>query len=191
MLRTVALCLVAAVVMAVPLKATAEELSDRSYPVPGHGALVLQMPDAWRHQLSQPPNGLPPTINLLPPRGDAFSILITPFWNGPRPMADFGSPEMLRSFAEESARRVVKQAVEPTLDIIPIGGGATGFYYSATDRSLIDKTPAPGEYLYITQGQVMAGDLLCNFTILTNDAGSQVVDLALGVLRKATHRPDG
>lgn len=188
MLRPIAiLCL--AVALAIPIKAVAGDVSDRRFQVPGHGTLVLRMPEAWRDHLIPPSNGVPPTINLVPAQDGAFSILITPFGNGPKPIADFGTPAMVRALTEDAARWASNHAAETTLEVLPIGGDATGFYYSATDRSLLGKTPGPGEYLYVTQGQVMAGDLLCNFTVLTNDAESPLIASALRMLREAVHQP--
>lgn len=183
------ICLAVLLALAVPCKAVAGDVSDRSFRVPGHGTLVLRMPEAWRDQLIPPSNGMPPTINLLPPKDGAFSILITPFGRGSEPIADFGTPAMVRALTEDAAHWASFHSAETELEILPIGGDATGFYYSATDRSLVGKTPTPGEYLYVTQGQVMAGDLLCNFTLLTNDAKSSLVTSALRMLREAVHQP--
>lgn len=53
---------------------------------------------------------------------------------------------------------------------------------------LLAPSAAPGEYLYLMQGAVMVGKLLCTFTILTNDRASPEAEEALEMLRNAAHR---
>lgn len=94
----------------------------------------------------------------------------------------------MRRIVERSAAEIAPGAVEGKLEIAPIGGGKIGFMFFATDKSLVGRTLQPGEYLYLMQGAVMVGELLCAFTVLTNDNSSAVVARALEVMLNAAHR---
>lgn len=191
MLRPDTLMLAMALTVAVTLTAAADEYSERSYPIPGHGDLILQMPGSWRHHISQPPGDMAPTIELRPAQDDAFALLITPIGRGAWPGDEFGTPEMMRSFTEQSARVAPPQYRGEAIDVLPIGDGATGFYFSASDPSLHGKTPQPGVYGQFTHGQVLVGDLLCTFSMLSGNAESPEIELTLRMLRAAIHGPGG
>lgn len=154
----------------------------------GPGALLLRLPAGWEHEIIPPTEGVPPTIWLKPGAGTSFSVLVTPFTAGPRTPPDFDSPESIRRVVESSAADAVPRALEDKLTVEPIGGGKVGYMYSATDKSLVGRPVAPGEFLYVMQGGVMVGKLLCNFTILTNERPSPDAKKALEMLRNAAHR---
>lgn len=166
--------------------ASAGELSIQQFPLPGHGTLVMALPDAWKTEVAQPPDRLPPTLRFLPKSGAAFEILITPLWSmtGKSQAMDAAS---LRREVERSAQAAKPQAVERVLTIKSLqGSSGVGYYFSATDRN-----PKPGEYKYLTQGIIPVGELAVVFTILSNDGGEATVDAALLLLRDATQKkPD-
>lgn len=163
---------------------------ERVYPLPGNaGALALPVPEGWADEIVQPDAGMPPTIRLtVPGRERDFLGVITPLWPEFGAAPDFGTAAGVRRVVEASAARIGPDAVERRIEIVPIGGGRTGFHFSATDGSLVGRTPAPGEYRYLTQGAVMVGRLLCAFTLLSNDEASAETARALDMLRGAAHR---
>ena len=154
----------------------------RTYALPGHGALQLQVPQSWREVLHQTSNELPPIILFTPTDGKAFKIAVTPLYPHGIGMAQPTLADMRKSveMAVEEAR---KQAVEKELPIHELKGpSVNGYYFSATD-----KAPKPGEYKYMTQGFFLAGGLAPTFTILTNDGSENVAAEALAMLRNAVH----
>lgn len=168
--------------LGVPLLAIARDLESRRYPLPNHGSLELRVPGSWVHEIRQPPNRLPPTIEFRPKSGSPFQLLITTLWQA-SDQAQPLSAERVKQLVQNSANSIKPQAVEKTItlkEIIGTAGG--GYYFSATDRA-----PGAGEYKYMTQGMLPVGGLLVTFTVLTNDGQQSVIDDALTALRTAVH----
>lgn len=184
---TVILLLAACGLAAAPVAQAGEEFTERAFTLPGHGALTLWAPESWRHEIRQPKGVIPPTISFLPTAGQDFLIFITPVWPAENPPAGYNSSGTIRALVEESAGVMQKSAVEERLEVRPIDG-ATGFYFSATDAAMVGRTPPPGEYRHLIQGILAVGDLLCTFTVLTNDP-DYPTDPAFAALGTAAHRP--
>jgi hypothetical protein len=190
MIRFVSVLLLFGWMQAMPAQA-AGGTSERAYRLPGHGALLLQVPNGWSEELRQPPGELPPTAVFRASAGAPFTVLITPLWRASKLAPVFDSPERIYEMVQDTARQIEPEAVEKSLQVVPIGAGATGYYISATDASLVGRAPPPGEFLHLTQGAVKTGDLLCSFTILSNDPASPIIADALQMLRTASHRTKG
>jgi len=152
------------------------------------GSLSMTLPPGWAGEVASPDGAMPPTVAISQEGSERFVLLVTPIWAGPEAPPDFGTPGSLRRIVESSAAEIAPGAVEDKLTIEPVGGGKSGFMFSATDSSLVGRTPPPGEYLYLTQGALMVGKLLCTFTILTNERPSPDSEQALEMLRNAAHR---
>jgi hypothetical protein len=108
-------------------------------------------------------------------------IKITPRWAAPG-AADFGTPGYLHELVEKAAQAVASESVEGRLDLVRVGGGRPGYYFTATDRA-----PAPGDFKYLTQGAVRVGTLVCTFTILTGDDKTPVKNQVLTLLDQAVY----
>lgn len=163
--------------------ASAGETPIREFPLPGHGALAIAVPDAWQVDVEQPGNDLPPTLKFTAKTGPAFEFYLTPLWpmDGKAPPLDAAS---LHKQVADAAETLKPQSVEKTIETKSLkGAGAVGYYFSATDRA-----PKPGEYKYVTQGILPVGELATTFTILSNDGSEAVVKTALLLLRGATQK---
>lgn len=160
--------------------AVANPLPQR-FAIPAHGLLALNLPQAWRADLRQPPGGLPPTISISPTSGQKFELLITVVWDAKSPAATPQSDE-IRRVIEQSGRAALSQAVEKTLTIQEFGSevGKKGYYVRMTD-----KAPKPDEYRYMTQGGIGEGNLLLMFTFLTNSATTADQQAVLTMLSSA------
>jgi hypothetical protein len=167
--------------MLVLSSASAGELSIRRFQLPGHGALVMAVPDAWQEQIEQLPNGLASTLKFVAKSGPAFEVLVTPVWvkAGKAAARD---PAYIRKKIESMAAVAKPQAVEKALEIKTLkGGSGVGYYFSATDRM-----HGPGGYRHLTRGILPVGELTVVFTILTNDGSDTTVNAALLLLQDAT-----
>lgn len=162
--------------------AAADDAVTRSYDLVGHGALQLRLPAGWDAKLRQRPGDSPPTIMLSGFEGTPFLIKITPRWAAPG-AADFDTPGYLHDLVEKAAQAVASEAVEGRLDLVRMGGGRPGYYFTATDRA-----PAPGDFKYLTQGAVRVGALVCTFTILTGDDKTPVKNQVLTLLDQAVYQ---
>ncbi len=161
----------------------------RTYSLPGHGLLLLRVPTAWKDSIQQPEGELPPTIQFKPPKGDDFAVLVTPIWN-PTPGSGSLPPDKVRELVEQQGEERLGSAEETALKIREISGpSARGFIYSLTDKSVKPGQRKEGDYRYMTQGQVIVGDLVMAVTILTHDKDSAPERAALDMIRSATHRP--
>ena len=131
----------------VAASAVALAASSRTFELPDHGALSLEVPGDWKDRLQQPPNRLPPTIALTPRDGAKFVVLITVVWPV-APVTIMSDQPTIRSEVAAAAKSAESHSVEHILQLQKLTGpNARGFYFSATDRA-----PKPGEYKYLTQG---------------------------------------
>jgi hypothetical protein len=156
----------------------------RSFPVPGHGSLELNIPKEWRSEM-RPLGQLPSTISLSPSEGGEFDVMVTPLWS-PKNEKDFNSPAKVKTLVDNDRKGLAPSAVEKELVLVPLNGAAAhGYYFFATD-----KAPKPGEFEYLYRAGVGVGDLLLSVTILTHKKDSQSVQDALASLRDARQRLD-
>ncbi len=149
-----------------PGAARAAGETTRFYPIPGHGVLALKLPPDWKDSVSQPPRGLPPTLEFTPPTGNAFDFLVTVMWS-PKGDPKFTAPETIENVVLRSGRKMLAQSVEKELPLQPVTmetRGTVGYVYTVTD-----KAPAPGSFEYATQGVFVTGEFQLNFTLLTHE----------------------
>jgi len=175
--RCLALCFAAALLFP-------QATSARRFPVPGHGELVLQVPEAWQAVGGQPPGDLPPTFTFTPSSGAAFKVMVTA-GGFAKPGAAPMDADTVRKQVEAFAKSAEPQAVEKSLAVKELKGPAShGFYFSATD-----KAPKPGEFTCLAQGMARVGDIILVFTILTNDGQESSAKAALEMVRGAVLQP--
>jgi hypothetical protein len=155
----------------------------QSFSLPGHGSLLLNVPEGWKASLSQPPGGLPPTIGLGGQSGAPFVVLITAVW-GTSPGGGAPDDAKIKSTAATAAKSAEPQSVEGTLPLQTlVGASGRGYYFRATDRA-----PKPGEWKYLTQGMLRTGGVALTFTILTNDGQAAIEKAALEMVRLAVQQ---
>lgn len=156
------------------------------------GGLALQVPASWVMDKGEASEERLVTLSFKPEVGDEFTVLVTPVAPGAGADPDFGSPESVYRIVAAAAEEVGAHAAEEELEIREFGDGRVGYYFWASDRNLVDETRIPpGEYLHVTQGAVMVGELLCTFNILTNERPSGVIDATMMMLGTAAHRIGG
>ncbi len=157
---------------------------ERDYALPGHGTLVLHLPMGWDDKIRYHAGGVPPAIVLTGFEGSPFVILITPRWAGSGADTDFRSAKSIHTLVERAAHASEPESVAGRLSVVTLGGGnGPGYYFTAADRN-----PKAGDFKYKTQGAVRVGELVCTFTILTNDAKSTARIKALSMLGGAMQR---
>jgi hypothetical protein len=158
----------------------------RRYELPNHDMLELPMPAGWADYLEQPQGGGPPTIEIAVADGGPRQVFVRPEWADPTAKEVRELPQ-LRDAVRNLAERIQPEAVESYLEVRHIAGvNGVGFYFSATERS-----PGPGEFRYMSQGALQAGDLTLWFTILTDEGQDTVAVEALAMLQAAVHRRTG
>lgn len=76
------------------------------YLIPGHGQLVLSVPNVWKEEIRKPPLGLPPTIVFRSTGANDFEILLTVGWN-PKGDPNFNKPERLRQIVGRAGEQML------------------------------------------------------------------------------------
>ncbi|ULA62895.1 MAG: conserved exported protein of unknown function [Nitrospira sp.] len=161
----------------------ADTTAPREYALGQHGSLHLTVPVSWKDNVTQPLNGLSPTIAFVPERGTAFRALLTPIWSD-RSGAVLPVASDIRKKVEQAAAQAKTQALEPDVVVQEMTGATgLGYYYAVTDRAA-----KPGEFKRMKQGMLRVGDLLVSFTILFQDASDPAVQQATAMLEGASHR---
>lgn len=178
-------CALASILVLLSCLAVAEESETKSYSLPNRGSIQLKVPKSWQSNIAQPPDNLPPTIQLAPRSAPSFRVLITPLWAA-KPGIVLPGPVEMRRNVEQAAERARPQAVEKNLPIRELKGpSVVGYYFEATDRA-----PGPDEYRYMAQGMFRLGELLVTFTVLTNDDSRSVSGETIAMLENAVHVKD-
>jgi hypothetical protein len=168
------------------LPAGANEPIVRRYELPNRDTLELKVPVGWADHLEQPQGGGPPTIEIAVAEGGPRQVFIRPEWADPTAKEVRELPQ-LRDAVRDLAERIQPEAVESYLEVRHIAGqNGVGFYFSATDRN-----PGAGEFRFMSQGALQAGDLTLWFTILTDEGQDTVAVEALAMLQAAVHRRTG
>jgi len=156
--------------------------SERRFPLPGHGAVVLTMPPAWTDQVPRQSDDLATTIIFAPEIGNAFKVMVTPLWPGKKG-APLPTDREIKANIEGSIASVRHQAVESSIPVRQLKrAGVQGYYFSATDRA-----PKPGEFKFMTQGTVVCGGLVVAFTVLSNDPAGRIEKDAVSMIGSMRH----
>lgn len=174
-----ALAALLSLVLAAPAAAQSAARVVREYEVPGHGKLVLEVPEGW--QQANRPVVEPPSVQLRisSAEPDRFRIQATAIWLDEEGRAK-ATPADLKETLRVSAEAPLAEAVETEARLQELKGAqTTGYYFALTDREV----PA-GEYKYLIQGIQLTGELLIVYTILYHDAGlpekQDILDLFAG-----------
>jgi hypothetical protein len=157
---------------------------EKRYALSERGFFKLTVPAGWTDRIEQKSQAAPPLITFGPGQGKPFIVSVTPMWQ-----TGAGKPELskeeLRKRVEYEAEGIRMFAVEKDIKLKEFAGASgPGFYFFATDQA-----PKPGEYKFMTRGELKVGDLSVAFTILTNVGQDEVVRAALEMLKGAAHLP--
>ena len=175
--------------VAVVGSACAEAPGEQVVALGPNGGLALHVPAGWTMDKREMPDDPLVTLTFGPEVGDEFTVLLTPISPELGADPDFGSPTSVYRIVAAAAQDIAADAAETKLAVREFDGQRVGYYFWATDRDLVGKSRIPpGEYLHLTQGAIMIGDLLCTFTVLTNERPSGIIDAAMMMLRTAVHR---
>jgi len=162
--------------------ALAEETEiERSYPLPGHGVLIMKVPAAWHELVAQPNAAIPPTIKLTPASDTSFTYILTPLWPVPGMPENFGTPDHLRTLVGDYAKQVAGSTIEKKIDLKELTGTNTIYYFNATH-----KDTKSGANKYMTQGAVRVGTLVVTFTLLTKEKDPALARQAMALLQTAS-----
>jgi hypothetical protein len=157
--------MVVASILTVTLALAAETGTEGPKPsrirMPGHGALIFDVPAAWKVSASQASERT--TIRFDPPAGQDFAVIVTPIFPGTSTGEPLSLPKIRQGV--EAARNAAKGGKpDPVRELS--AGPVDGYYYATTDPKSKGK---PGDWRYVTMGSALFEDLVLAFTILSND----------------------
>jgi predicted Rdx family selenoprotein len=156
--------------------------TERRFPLPGHGAVIMTVPPTWTDQVPRQSDDLATTIIFAPEIGGAFKVMVTPLWPKKKD-APLPSDGEIRANIDGSIASVRDRAAESSISVRRLKqGGIQGYYFSATDRA-----PKPGEFKFMTQGTVVCGSLVVAFTVLSNDRTGKIEKDALSMIGSMRH----
>jgi hypothetical protein len=150
----------------------------RTYPLPSGGAILLEVPAAWKDEVRQKDPRLAATIALHPSRGKDFELLFTPI----PPRGDH-APTMadVEASLRKSGERHLATARQESIVLEKLEGEqASGRYYR-----LSEKEPPPDEYPHVISGGLLVGPLIGGFTVLVRDLEGDDAREALRVMQSA------
>src|SRR3954469_20146145 len=154
----------------------------RRFPIPGHGSILLEVPEGWRVVSKQLEAAPAVEIQMGPASGEAFSIQVSSMFVDPAQDQHLTTAS-LKERMQQSADQSVSRSVEKKAVLVELRGKqASGYYYSLTDK---ESTSAPGDYKYMTQGSMITGRVLTVFTILEHDSSGKEKELGLRLLAEA------
>jgi hypothetical protein len=159
----------------------------RKYSVPQDGSLQLLVPASWRDQLVTLPQtqNIPHVAILFKPvAGDDFEVLVTAF--AAPPGGASGAEQMRQQFTAMMMNKVQGMAAEKQLHPQRLAGpGVSGTYVSFTDKRLPEGKRQPGDYRYVTQGEMVVNNMVVTFTIFCHDRQAAARQEALEMLQNA------
>jgi hypothetical protein len=162
----------------------------RALDVRGRGQVVLALPPGWTATEGEEGEAAAPAFRLER-QGERFRVVVTPLWNPGEPESPEGRADTAQLFAEIARRRALGGSVEDDIPLEELTApGVKGFFFTATDRELVDRDPAPDEWRCILQGAAAVGPVLLAFTLLDDGPGPQRDDV-LAVVRSARFVSDG
>jgi hypothetical protein len=151
----------------------------RSYSIPRHGKLILNLPDSWKQHIDRSHKDLPSTIELTPNKGDEFIVLITPLYGAPA-SPDFNKPPGLKRLITGDLEQMLPSAVEKEIAIQEFKGvDSAGYYFFVTD-----KAPKPGDYPFAVRAIAGVGDLLLSVTVLCRTKDSAAITATVKALQE-------
>ena len=173
-------CILLGLTFVLTARANADDSELRTYPVADRGDLEIRVSKTWQGVLEKNKNNIPITIKFSANVGPAFELYITPVWVS-SPEMHLPSDEETRKLVEKIAKEQQSQSSEKNLQVLQmVGTAAAGYYFSATDRA-----PKKGEFRYLTQGNILSGELMMVFTALSNDESHSIDQEVLEAMKSA------
>ena len=155
------------------------------YPVPGLGALQLEVPKDWR--VREQPGPISVYLQIRPGSGDAFVLQVTSTWLKPDKLAEL-TPASIRERVERIAKDMLPNAVEAEAPIAELKGKeVAGYYFALSARTA---AADPKQYRYLTQGMLSTSVGVTVFTLLHREPGIPERKQVLEMLAGAMHTRD-
>ena len=153
-----------------------------NYSLEKDNILELDLPNSWVDEIELSDQNCP-TIKITPSTQEKSQILLTFLYHA-KSGEDYDNKN--RDTVTKLGNEILSGAIEKELKLEKLSSNScSGYYFTLTDKSLINAPPKEGEYKIMTQGLTKIGDSLFAFTILTNQPDSKIKDQGLSLIRDA------
>ncbi|NWJ40465.1 MAG: tetratricopeptide repeat protein [Geothrix sp.] len=158
-----------------PLPAVVEH----RYTLPEDGVLALSLPETWTEAFdrARPEHLFAARYGVVDQAG--FKAFLFP-------IKGIGNPLGAWSSAEQTVKRLKDSSAETDLKPQPLASTTVqGWWILSTDKKVVDREPAKGEYRHLLTVLFDAKNLQCVGTVLTNSKAPEVVDPCLAAFGSA------
>lgn len=150
---------------------------------------VLRAPEAWTLVVdgkgSQETSKTPMTLTFAPPAPARVEMLVTLFGKAV-------AKEKAKAFIDRLGHVQLATAVEKDVEVKELTApNAWGYWFRLQDKSLAGREPQEGEYRFATQGLLVVGESMFNFTMLTDDDDEKTMAPLFTVLQGLAVRASG
>ncbi|MFH1375410.1 MAG: hypothetical protein ABIH35_01935 [Patescibacteria group bacterium] len=161
------------------------ERQQQVVPVPGHGAIGLELQESWTIEIDQL-GDLPPIIRIVS-SDQNFLLLSTVLWreDDDKPY----DPSELRLFAETEADALLTAAIETEVELQEITGPElSGYYFGPLSYKELSDDPVLGkDFKHVIRVVAAVDNLFLGVTLLSNSKESEDVQNALKMLGQIRH----
>lgn len=163
-----------------------DNVIERTYPVPGHGELILKVPGDWDVTYLSLAEDKPPVITFYQTdnqKREVFQFNLSILWDDGF-KRDIRNPENIKSLVTNVGESILESSEESELVLNSISGSdGQGYYFK-----LSDKAEKAGEYKYLAQGALSVGEVLLVFSLFTYKPDTQLQNMALEMVQTAIHK---
>jgi len=140
------------------------------------GIAEMQVPADWE----MVGRSTPIVVGFRAP-GAADKLLLTAF-PLPKERLALTTDEKLQEMLRTSGAPLLKFSVETTLDLQPLGAGASGYYFGVSDKALAGKHGKTDQFPYVHSGVVRFGDWVGVFNLYSDEKENPFVKQALAAM---------
>lgn len=155
----------------------------RSFSLPKHGSLLLELPVSWKQSIVQPQGDLPPIISFSPDNGDDFQVLINPLWSMTKDTA-FNKSDKIKIQMEQELKTILADSSKKHVALEEFQGvDGKGYYFIVSDMDV-----KSGIYVHVLRSEIGVGDLLLSVIASSKVENSPVFALTINGLKKAMQK---
>ena len=161
------------------------QIESKSFTIPDHGVLTLDVPRVWSYNFTIKGNNEPPIItfyNLDKDKEEIYQLNLSVLWEDGF-KRNISSPEYIQSLVEETGEQALINSDQTELSLKKITGqDGVGYLFNLSDSGA-----NTDEYQFLTQGALAVGKLLLIFSLFSNEDESILQQALLKIIMSAQH----
>ena len=161
------------------------QIESKSFTIPDHGVLTLDVPRVWNYNFTIKGNNNPPIItfyNLDKDKEEIYQLNLSVLWEDGF-KRNISSPEYIQSLVEETGEQALINSDQTELSLKKITGqDGVGYLFNLSDSGA-----NTDEYQFLTQGALAVGKLLLIFSLFSNEDESILQQALLKIIMSAQH----